>query len=71
MNKCRKWGCSSIMGALNSKQKNEMGFDRNESGRGSNDGSVLEWVWVMGSIYIGCRQRNHSFSLFFLSLSFL
>ena len=59
------------MGALNSKQKNEMGFDRNEPGRGSNDGSVLEWVWVMGSIYIGCRQRNLSFSLFFLSLSFL
>ena len=59
------------MGALNSKQKNEMGLDRNEPGRGSNDGSVLEWVWVMGSIYIGCRQRNISFSLFFLSLSFL
>jgi len=59
------------MGALNSKQKSEMGFDRNKSGRGSNDGSVLEWAWVMGSIYIGCRQKNLSFSLFFLSLSFL
>ena len=43
-------GCNSNQGALNSKQKNEMGFDRNESGRGSNDGSVLEWVRVMGSI---------------------
>jgi len=51
--------------------KNEMGFDRNKSGRGSNDGSVFERVWVMDSIYIGCRQSNISFSLFFLSLPFL
>jgi len=40
------------------------------AGLGLRNGSGLDWVWVMGSIYRGCEGEIPHFSLVFLSLLF-
>ena len=55
------------------KNKIKRGWALNSSwgaGLGLRNGSGLDWVWVMGSIYKGCEGEIPHFSLVFLSLPF-
>ena len=67
----RCWGVQAVSGGCKNKIKRDWALNSSwGAGLGLRNGSGLDWVWVMGSIYKGCEGEIPHFSLVFLSLPF-